>query len=85
MNSNLNQINNPEEINKNVITTEDNSSGSALQNKVTAANTDDANVLLDNGLSATVGSIAAQLARTHPITDSRFVIDLDNDNPVQPV
>ena len=59
MNSNLNQINNPEEINKNVITTEDNSSGSALQNKVTAANTDDANVLLDNGMSATAGSIAA--------------------------
>ena len=52
MNNNLHQINNPEEINKNVISTEDNSSGSALQSKVTAANTDDANVLLDNGMAA---------------------------------
>ena len=51
MNNNLHQINNPEEINKNVISTEDNSSGSALQSKVTAANTDDANVLLDNGMA----------------------------------
>ena len=61
----LSHINNPEEVSKTLINAEDNSSGSAVQGKVTAANTDDANVVIPEH-SMHGGTIAQQMHRTIP-------------------